>query len=129
MADYAIWMRACETAIWSAGMHMAAYEANRGDAVDTVLDADPVAMVLRQHMEARRDYTGTATELLTALSALVPEHIRRGRQWPGSPKGLSGQLTRLAPALRRVGLAISSEREGHTGRRLIHIVRELERTQ
>lgn len=61
MADYALWVRACETAIWRAGMHMAAYETNRGDAVDTVLDADPVAMMLRQHMECRTEATTTAT--------------------------------------------------------------------
>jgi hypothetical protein len=43
MADYAVWVRACETAIWSAGMHMAAYDTNRADAVDVFLDANPVA--------------------------------------------------------------------------------------
>jgi hypothetical protein len=124
MADYAVWVRACETAIWQAGMHMAAYEENRGDAIDIVLDADPVAMALRQHMEKRDETTTTATELLTALSALVNETVRRGRQWPGSARGLSGQLTRLGPALRRVGVTIEHKRQAHTGVRLIHIRRQ-----
>jgi hypothetical protein len=122
MADYAVWVRACETAIWSAGMHLAAYENNRFDAVDTVLDSDPVAMALRQHMECRSEHTMTATELLAALSALVGDHVRRGRQWPVSARGLSGQLTRLAPALRRVGITILHSREAD--RRLIHIHKE-----
>jgi hypothetical protein len=121
MADYALWVRACETAIWQAGMHMAAYESNRGDAVDTVLDADPIAMMLRQHMECRREATTTATELLAALGGLAPDHVRRGRQWPATARGLSGQLTKLAPALRRVGIRITHSREAETGRRLIHI--------
>jgi hypothetical protein len=124
MADYAIWVRACETAIWQAGMHMAAYEENRADAVDIVLDADPIAMALRQHMEKRADTTTTATELFAALGALVSDHVRRGRNWPGSARALSGQLTRLGPALRRVGIAITHKRQGHTGARLIHISRE-----
>jgi len=124
MADYALWVAACETAIWSAGMHMAAYDANRGDAVDTVLEADPVAMALRQHMEGRSEHTTTCAELLTALSGLVSDHVCCGRQWPGSARGLSGQLTRLAPALRRVGIVITSNREGHTGRRRLHILKK-----
>jgi hypothetical protein len=125
MADYAVWVRACETAIWQAGMHMAAYEENRADAVDIVLDADPVAMALLQNMEGRAETTTTATELLAALGALVSDQVRRGRQWPGSARGLSGQLTRLGPALRRVGITIEHRRQGHTGVRLIQIVREL----
>ena len=124
MADYAVWVRACETAIWSAGMHMAAYEENRADAVEIVLDADPVAMALRQHMQGRPETTTTATELLAALGALVHDQVRRGRQWPSSARVLSGQLTRLGPALRRAGFRIEHRRQGHTGARLIHIRRE-----
>jgi hypothetical protein len=60
MADYAVWIRACEGAIWETGMHMAAYEANRQDAADTVLDEDPVAVELRRHMERRPECTTTA---------------------------------------------------------------------
>ncbi len=121
MADYATWVRACETAIWSAGMHMAAYEVNRADAVDVVLDADPIAIALRQHMEGRTEHVTTATELLNALSPLASDQVRRGRQWPGNGRALSGQLTRLGPALRRVGITVEPYREAHTGRRLLHI--------
>lgn len=121
MADYALWIRACETAMWTAGMHMAAYEANRGDAVDIVLEADPIAGALLQHMECRTEHTTTASELLAALGALVGDHVRHSRHWPQNARGLSGQLTRLAPALRRVGVTMSSDREGHTGRRLLHL--------
>jgi hypothetical protein len=123
MADYATWVRACETAIWSAGMHMAAYEANRTDAVDVVLDTDPVAMALCQHMEGRTEYVTTATELLTVLGPLVDEHVRRGHQWPGNGRALSGQLTRLGPSLRRVGIKVEHYREGGSGRRLLRITR------
>jgi hypothetical protein len=125
MADYAVWVHACETAIWSAGMHMAAYEANRGDAVEVVLDADPVATALRQYMDGRSEQTTTADDLRTALDAIAGEHVRRSRQWPVNARGLSGQLTRLGPALRRVGIAIERAREaGNGGRRLIRITKE-----
>jgi hypothetical protein len=125
MADHAVWMRACETAIWSAGMHMAAYEANRQDSVDVVLDADPVAMALRQHMERRSETITTATELLAVMTQLTTEQVRRSSHWPMSARGLSGQLRRLAPALRRIGISVTLDhREAHTGRRLVHIVNE-----
>jgi hypothetical protein len=121
MADYAQWISACETAIWSAGMHLSVYETNRQEASDTVLDADPVAMALRQYMDGRSEHTTTATELLATLGEHAGEHLRRSRQWPTSAKGL--QLARLAPALRRVGITIDHSREPGTGRRLIHIIR------
>jgi hypothetical protein len=103
---------------------MAAYEENRADAVEVVLEADPIAMALRRHMGHRPEHTTTATELLSELSLLAGDHVRRGRQWPTSAKGLSGQLTRLAPALRRIGITITHRRRGHTGARLIQIVNE-----
>jgi len=125
MADYAAWVRACETAIWPAGTHMAVYEVNRADAVDVVLDADLVAMALRQLMETRVEHVTTATALLADLGPLVSDDMRRGRQWPGNGRALSGQLTRLGPALRRVGITVAHFREGGTGRRLIRINREV----
>lgn len=124
MADYALWIRACETAIWHAGMHMAAYETNRGDAVEMVIEADPIAMALCRHMEGRTEHTTTATDLLADLTGQVGDQVRRGRQWPQSGRALSGQITRLAPALRRVGITFTADREGHTGRRLLHIHKE-----
>ena len=41
MADYAVWMRACETAIWQTGMHLTAYELNRAESSDVVLELRP----------------------------------------------------------------------------------------
>ena len=61
MADYAKWLRACETAVWKPGTHMAAYNANRHEAVEIVLDADPVAIAVRTLMADRTMYVATAT--------------------------------------------------------------------
>ena len=43
MADFAVWATACETALWSAGTFRAAYAGNREEAVESVIEADPVA--------------------------------------------------------------------------------------
>jgi hypothetical protein len=118
MADYALWLAACETAVWPAGTHMAAYTANRRDGVDLVLDADPVAQALRAHMQDRAELTTTATDLMRSLDQLVAEHVRRHQSWPANGRALTGRLKRLAPALRAVGLTWDRHRQADTGRRL-----------
>ena len=73
MADFAIWIKACEEALWQAGMFMGAYEANRDDAVDVVLDSDVVATALRQHIKEQHTFKGTATQLLGVLNNVANE--------------------------------------------------------
>jgi hypothetical protein len=120
MADFALWVKACEEAVWTSGMFMAAYETNREDAVDIVLESDVVAAALRRHMESRSIFDGTATELFDALTS---DQNRRSKFWPNGGQALSGRLKRLAPALRKAGIAIDigAHREPGTGRRLIRI--------
>ena len=50
MADFALWASACETAIWPAGTFWSAYCGNRDEAVEGVIDADPVAAAVRAVM-------------------------------------------------------------------------------
>ena len=124
MADFALWIRACELGgLWAVGAHMQAYERNRGAAAEMVVESDPVATALQRHMQSRDETTTTAAELLADLAPLTPENARRGAHWPGNARALSGRLTRLAPALRHVGIQFTASREGNTGRRLIHIRR------
>ena len=67
MADFALWASACETAIWPAGTFWSAYCGNRDEAVEGVIDADPVAAAVRAVMTERTVWTGTASDLLGAL--------------------------------------------------------------
>ena len=114
MADYARWVRACETAVWEAGTHMQVYNANRRDAVEIVLEADPIAIAVRRLMEHRAEVVTTATELLDVLNKGASDDVKRSRDWPKAANALSGRLIRLAPALRRVGVAITFERSGES---------------
>ena len=43
MADFALWATACETALWPAGTFRSAYCGNCDEAVEGVIDADPIA--------------------------------------------------------------------------------------
>ena len=53
MADFALFASACETALWPAGTFWSAYCGNRDEAVEGVIDADPVAAAVRVMMTMR----------------------------------------------------------------------------
>ena len=72
----------------------------------------PVAVALLSFMDSKTKWTGTATDLLSELGQLSGEDVRRDREWPRGARGLSGRLTRLAPALRKIGVEISHSRAG-----------------
>ncbi len=121
MADFAVWVVACEPALgWEPGAFLRAYAGARRDANESILEASAVAAALIGFMANRQEWTGTAGELLEAIGAAVTEKLRQDRhRWPQSPQGLSGALRRLAPALRAAGVDIErpDKRVGHVRRR------------
>jgi bifunctional DNA-binding transcriptional regulator/antitoxin component of YhaV-PrlF toxin-antitoxin module len=125
MVDFARFVMGGEEAIGlKRGDFLEAYETNRKEVNQAALDSSTVAQVLKQFLENRKDWKGTAGELLGLLTPIVSDAVRRSREWPKSPRGLSGAVRRLVPNLRRVGITIDVDfREGGTGRRLIEIKR------
>jgi hypothetical protein len=122
MADFALWGTACETAFCDKpGAFMAAYNANRMSAIEDVLDASPIAMALREFIDKRYGWTGTASDLLNILVEQKPTH---DKSWPDTPRGLAAELTRLAPFLREVGIQLETgERAKDKNRtRLMNII-------
>jgi hypothetical protein len=110
MADFALWATACEGAVWEEGTFWRAYAGNRDEAVDSVIEADPVGSAVRSLMAQRTEWTGTASDLL-----------RRAKAWPATPRVLSGRVRRAATFLRKVGIDISFDREGQARNRIIRI--------
>ena len=121
MADFALWATACETALWPAGTFWSAYCGNRDEAVESVIDADPVAAAVRAMMATRTEWTGTASDLLGALGEVAGERVAKSKTWPDSPRALAGRLRRAATFLRKIGIEISFEREGRARTRTIVI--------
>jgi hypothetical protein len=121
MADFALWATACETALWPQGTFWSAYCGNRDDAVEGVIDADPIAAAVRAVMTTRTEWTGTASELLGALAEMVGERGAKSKTWPDSPRALAGRLRRAATFLRKIGIDIGFEREGRARTRMIRI--------
>jgi len=120
MADFAVWATAAEESLgWHTGTFMAAYAGNRQEATDSALDADPVAGAVLDFMAGRDQWTGSATELWTALGELVDEGVRHTKAWPGAPNALTGRLKRLAPTLRGVGIEYGEDRSGRSRKKVL----------
>jgi len=120
MADFALWGTACETAFWKKGEFTEAYRANRDEAVGTVIEADLVATAVQSFRAARADdWTGTSADLLGALKMAAGEDQTKLKEWPPTPRALSGRLRRAAATLRRVGIGVTFIREGHARVRTI----------
>ena len=121
MADFALWAIACETALWPSGTFWSAYRGNRDEAVDGVIDADPIAAAVRALMQARTEWTGTASDLLGALAEMAGERIAKAKTWPDTPRALAGRLRRAATFLRKAAIDIGFKREGRARTRIIRI--------
>jgi len=123
MADFDLWIRACEPALWPAESFRQAYTSNRNEAAENSLEADAVAATLRDFATAHGEWRGTAAELLHLLGQHA-DHAVRGadKDWPKSPERLRHRLDRAAPNLRKVGIEITHARAPDRNRtRLITI--------
>ena len=120
MADFAVWVTACAPALgWESNRFTDAYFANRSDAVEIGLEASPLVAPLRALLSSG-PWEGTASELLTRLTDIGGDAIRKMKDWPTKPNVLSNSLKRLAPALRETGLIIT-RKERTTAGRGIHL--------
>jgi hypothetical protein len=125
MADFALWITACEPALWKAGTFRRAYADNRHEVVENVLEADLFAIALRNLMAEVREWTGSAAELLAALTTKTTEADRSGKSWPADATRVSGKLRRVMPSLRHAGIKVDFlRREGRC--RPIRITRRTE---
>ena len=108
MADFAQWVEAGAPEFgWETGHFLAVYMGNRGEADEIALDALPVGVAVRTFMADRTAWEGTATELLTILTERAGE-MAKERGWPKRAHVLSGQLKRLAPNFRRLGIDVQT---------------------
>jgi len=129
MADFAIWATAAESGLGlERGAFMKAYDANRAEANEVVLESSPVAMALRVLLQ-KGSIECTPRELLKALDRAVDEETRKTKGWPKSPKALRGHLTRLGPHLRASGITVDFwKTPGTGGRRMISIKKVVSRS-
>jgi hypothetical protein len=122
MADFALWVTACESAFRPAGTFEAAYFNNRREAIENIIDADPVATRVREIMAGQAQWTGSASDLLRAGAHIGGNPMVADRSgWPKNPRALAGRLRRVQTLLRTLGIEIVFGREGRLGTRTIRI--------
>jgi hypothetical protein len=113
MADFARFLSALDRVTgWTT---RATYEATFADVARQVIESDPFAAAVARFMDSRPSWSGTAGQL---LDALTPDKPPRG--WPRTPRGAAGALMRAAPALSGVGVVVGRDRAtDHTRARLL----------
>ena len=133
MADFARLLTAAEEAFgWEQGSFLNAYSNNQAEAIESTIEADPVAQAVMDLMRGGlgadfgsqdvEPWSGTATILLQNLEGLVSESGLRSRSWPKQANTLSNRLRRAAPALRTNGIEVEfGDREGRARHRVIRI--------
>ncbi|HUE84796.1 MAG TPA: hypothetical protein VMO26_01840 [Vicinamibacterales bacterium] len=120
MADFAKWSVASAGALpWGPDTFLQAYEANRAQATVALLETDPVALAIQRMLAvwSHGYWEGTATDLL-------PQLQNRGEaisRFETDPRKATAALRRLAPALRAVGIYITTA-EKHGGRRIYQLM-------
>ncbi len=79
-----------------------------------VLDADPVASAVREFIQRRRTWVGTASELLKLLNESAP--TPRPESWPRQSNRLSRRLNVLHSTLNEIGISVRRLKEGQERR-------------
>src|SRR5262249_47204590 len=118
----------CETALWPAGTFARAYAANRRTAIESIVEADPVATCVRALMIDRTAWIGSASELLRLCAEHARIDISNGSVWAKNPRALAGRLRRPQTVLRTPGIEITFSREGRAGTRMIRVSTNAENT-
>ncbi|MFF4735105.1 ATP-binding protein [Streptomyces sp. NPDC002536] len=108
MADFARVLAAVDTVTgWST---LESYKATARDAVADVLEGEPFAQAVVQLVDASgpNGLTLTAGQILETVE--TPEKLPR--RWPKDATRAGGQLKRLAPALRTIGIEVDDSQRG-----------------
>jgi hypothetical protein len=125
MADFAHAVTACEAIVWPSGTFRTAYDLNRAEVVEALIEADPVASAVRSLMVIRDLWEGQASDLDSRLRAITG-HLAGGKNWPADPRILANTLRQLAPSLMKVGIDVKFHKSRDRDRkRLITITASL----
>ena len=121
MADFAQAVTACETRFWPAGTFRRAYDVNRAEVVEALIETDPVGSALRLLMVRRQFWEGQASDLDGMLRA-VTGHLEGAKNWPADPRILANTLRQLAPSLLKIGIDVRFHKSrDHDRKRLITV--------
>jgi hypothetical protein len=112
MADFAKTVTAAEPALgWAPLTFVTAYEANRSVASALSLEESETGQAIVKLMAQVPSWRGTSAQLREQLAAYVPPRIGGGPRWSPTNEGLSKELRRLAPVLRKIEIEVRATRD------------------
>jgi hypothetical protein len=133
MADLAQWVTAAEPALGlSHGEFLAAYKKSLEQANVVALEAQPIALVLQAFIAERKEFVGSPSELLGALTdrsdrndeaAQRGTKLSRASDWPKTAQAFGRIMKRIAPNLEAQGTMVRFPRTG-TGRTIVLKVKD-----
>jgi|GEM_PF-2235521 len=108
-ADFTRWITACEPALpWEPGSFMEAYQANISAGNSAAVEGSQVATAIIALLgrTPTHEWSGSHSELLDNLDAVIDTKTAASKTWPRSARALSGCVERCRPNLRRFGITI-----------------------
>lgn len=100
MADFAIWVTACEKSLgWHDGEFMEIYNGNRDKAIDQGIESDPFAAAIVEIMKRNSEWIGNASQLVAEAGKYTDDRTRHSKAFPTS-RGVRNRLRRINPSLR-----------------------------
>lgn len=122
MADWTLWGCAIAEALgYKKEEFLDAYERNINRQAEMLLNENIVATTLFTFMEDKKDWKGTATDLLQQLYSSTPLDYfeKQEKFWPKSAAALSRRLNELSTYLKQIGISVIINTSGVE--RYIHI--------
>src|SRR5699024_11065823 len=100
MADFAIWITACEKSLgWHGGEFMEIYNQNRDKAIEQGIESDPFASAIMEIMKRNSEWIGNASQLIAEAGKYTDDRTRHSKAFPTSRK-VRDRIRRINPSLR-----------------------------
>jgi hypothetical protein len=128
MADFAIFGEGVARALGNPPMRfIEVLNATRAGADQDALQGSTVAPSFFNWIQKQKTFVGTYTVLLQELNGFADEESRKRKGWPPNAQALSGQIRRVSPALRRLGVDVQHNKNGRSKARNVVVNYDPER--
>jgi hypothetical protein len=94
---------------------LTAYQGNRAGLNQVAIDASVIGSTILQLIDRHNTWEGVFAELLARLNGIASDAIKRSKEWPTTPRRLSGELRRIVPNLRAEGIDATFPRHTEKG--------------